>query len=209
MISKKGFNLLIDCSPDFIEQAAREKIKKIDAVILTHAHADASGGLKKLNKWTKDPVAVYMEKANFEKFKHLENLELKVMRLGQVEPIGPFLVWAYRVKHGLTPGFPTVGYLIDKKLGYISDVGEISKKNIKYFKNLKLLFLDGALWFGRKMKGHLNVKQAMDIIDILKPKKAFLTQIGHGYPPHEQARQRIRTMNKRIEPAYDGMRLEI
>ena len=209
MISKKGFNLLIDCSPDFIEQVGREKIKKIDAVILTHAHADAAGGLKKLDRWTKQPVVIYTEKGNFKKFGNLMNLELKEMELGRTKPIGPFRVSAYRVKHGLTPGFPTVGYLVDKKLGYISDVGEIPKKNIIYFQDLKLLFLDGAIWFGRKMKGHLNVEQAIEMADILKPKKTILTQIGHGYPPHGQARQEIRRMNNQIDLAYDGMKVEM
>jgi phosphoribosyl 1,2-cyclic phosphate phosphodiesterase len=209
IISKRGFNLLIDCSPDFLEQTERERIKKIDAVLLTHLHADAAGGLKKLNKWTKKKVPVYTERSNFKRIKHLNNLDLKEVKLGRVKLIGPFRVTAYRVRHGLTPGFPTVGYRIDKKFGYISDVGEIPKNNLKYFKNLKLLFLDGAIWLSRRMRGHLNVWEAIELSRVLKAKKTVLTQIGHGYPVHHQAVREINKIDRRVGLAYDGMKLKI
>lgn len=178
-------------------------------MILTHLHADAAGGLKNLNKWIKKPIPVYTERSNFKRIKNLKNLDFKEIKLGRVKSIGPFKVSAYRVKHGLTPGFPTVGYQIDKKLGYISDVGEIPNKNLKYFKNLKLLFLDGAIWFGRKMKGHLNVKEAVELSRLLNPKKTVLTQIGHGYPLYYQAVREINKIDKRIGLAYDGMKLKV
>jgi len=210
LVTKNHFNLLVDCSPDFLEQVEREKIKKIDAVILTHLHADAAGGLVKLNKWTKKEVAVYTERVNFKKIKKYKNFKLNEIKLDRTRKIGMFRVAAYRVKHGLTPGFPTVGYQIDKKLGYISDVGEIPKKNINKFKHLKLLFLDGAIWFGRKMKGHLNTGEAIELIKILNPRKTILTQIGHGYPPyHQAAREIAKQGDKNITLGYDGMKFSI
>jgi len=208
LVSKKGFNLLIDCSPDFLEQAAREKIKTVDAVILTHAHADAAGGLKRLSRWSKKPISIYTERTNIKRFKHLKNLHFKEIILGRVKPIGPSRVSAFRVKHGLTAGFPTVGYAIDKNFGYISDVGEIPKNNKKYFQNIDLLFLDGALWFGRKMKGHLSAGEAIALARELGAKKTVLTQIGHGYPPYGQASRRIkRESGGKVYLGYDGMSL--
>jgi len=209
LVSKRGFNLLIDCSPDFLEQVERQKIKNIDAVILTHLHSDAAGGLKKFNKWAKKSVSIYTERSNFKRIKHLKNLDLREIQLGRSKSIGPFKVSAYRVMHGLTPGFSTVGYRIDKKLGYISDVGEIPKKNLHYFKNLKLLFLDGALWFGKRMKGHLNVEEAAELSRVLESKKTVLTQVGHGYPPYGQAVRKIKKVGKRMELAYDGMKFKV
>ncbi|MDD4995045.1 MAG: MBL fold metallo-hydrolase [Patescibacteria group bacterium] len=191
IIEKRGFNLLIDCGPDFLLQLKREKIKKIDTVILTHLHADAAGGLNKLGGWSEAAVPVYSESINFKKIKKTKKLLLREIKIGSRKSIGPFKVVAYRVRHGLTPGFPTVGYIIDNKLGYISDVGEIPKSNLKYFKNLDVLFLDAALWFGKGMKGHLNAGQAIALGKILRPKKLILTQIGHGYPPYERARREI------------------
>lgn len=217
LILKKRHNLLIDCGPDFLEQAAREKIKKIDAVILTHAHADAAGGLKKLGEWTKRAVPVYTEQANFKRIKNLQKLELKNIGLARVKRVGPFKVSAYRVKHGLTSGFPTLGFKIDNRFGYISDVGEIPKKNLKYFKNLDLLFLDCAMYFGKKMKGHLNPAQAVEYIKILNPQKAVFTQIGHGFPPYEKAKREIEKywqankegVRSKVLVGHDGMKFKI
>ena len=210
LIKKNRFNLLVDCSPDFLEQVKCEKIKKIDAVILTHLHADAAGGLGQLDRWTKKEIPVYTERVNFKKIKKYKNLKLNEIKLNQTMKIGMFRVAGYRVEHGLTPGFPTVGYRIDNKLGYISDAGKIPKKNINNFKYLKLLFLDGAIWFGKKMKGHLNTGEAIELIKILKPGKAILTQIGHGYPPYHQAMREIKKQGgKNIALGYDGMKLSI
>ena len=208
---------MIDCGPDFLEQAARERIKKIDAVVLTHLHADAAGGLKKLNKWTDRAVLVYTEKANFKRIKNLEMLRLKDIGLGRVKRIGPFRVSAHRVQHGLTPGFPTVGYKIDSRVGYISDAGAISKNNLNYFKNLDLLFLDSAVYFARKMKGHLNPVQAIEYIKILKPKRAVLTQIGHGFPAYAKANREMQKYWKenkegvrtKVLLGFDGMKIDI
>lgn len=136
-------------------------------------------------------------------------MQLKDIKLGRSKSIGPFKVSAYRVMHGLTFGFPTVGYRIDKKLGYISDVGKIPKKNFHNFKNLKLLFLDGAMWFGKRMKGHLNVEEAIELSMALKSKKTVLTQIGHGYPPYHQAVREINMVDGRVGLAYDGMKIKI
>src|SRR5512136_536312 len=57
-----GLNILIDASLDFREQALREKILRIDALLLTHGHADHIGGLPDLRSYTsraQKPLPVY------------------------------------------------------------------------------------------------------------------------------------------------------
>ena len=64
LIERDGFNLLIDCSPDFREQALRHKIKRLDALILTHHHADHVNGLDDLRAYWwihQRPIEVYGE----------------------------------------------------------------------------------------------------------------------------------------------------
>lgn len=217
LLEKRRANLLIDCGPDFLYQVKREKIKKIDAVILTHLHADAAGGLGQLDRWLDKPVFVYTEKVNaarlLKKYKKLKYIKFQFFDIGRVFRICGFAISARRVRHGLTPGFPTVGYIIDNKLGYISDVGEIPESNLKYFKNLDVLFLDAAMWFGKGMKGHLNAGQAIALGKILRPKKLILTQIGHGFPPYERARREIARQARtagfggQVVLGFDGLRV--
>jgi phosphoribosyl 1,2-cyclic phosphate phosphodiesterase len=52
-----GINILIDVSLDFRQQAMREKIKRVDAVLITHCHADHIGGLPDLRSYTKQKGA--------------------------------------------------------------------------------------------------------------------------------------------------------
>jgi len=53
-------NVLIDVSADFRQQALREKIKKIDAVLITHCHADHVGGIPDIRSYTRQkPISFY------------------------------------------------------------------------------------------------------------------------------------------------------
>ena len=82
------------------------------------------------------------------------------------------IVRSISVKHG---NVNSICYIIDKKIAYISDVSEISKKDYKYFKNLKYLIID-CLWL-RYHPSHLNLESSLKLIKIFKPKKAILTNL--------------------------------
>jgi phosphoribosyl 1,2-cyclic phosphodiesterase len=119
------------------------------------------------------------------------------------------------VEHSLTPGFPTVGYLFDKKFAYISDFASIPPRSLALLRKTDVLFLDAAMWFGTKMAAHQNTAEAIELGRKLGTKKLYLTQIGHNYPPHESAQKEINAYclkNKIKFPvilAYDGLKIKI
>ena len=105
-----------------------------------------------------------------------------------------------KVKHG---NVDSICYVIDKKIAYISDVSEISKKNFKYLKNLDYFVLD-CLWIN-KHPSHLNLEGSVDLINKLKPKMAILTNLS----PVLDYDYLKRVLPKNIIPAYDNLTINL
>lgn len=211
VLSWRGKNILIDCGPDFPGQISREKIKKIDATFLTHAHFDAGENVKK------SPAMIFAEKQTL---RHLNRLHGKLPLSKIIQPnrplkIGGLTITPFRVRHALRAiFFPTLGFKIGPFV-YASDVSSIPKPSEKYFKNAPVLFLDGTMWFGKKIPWHLSVDEAINLAKKFRVKKLYLTQIGHSYPPHRTAQKEINKYchkNKIKFPvilACDGLKIKI
>jgi phosphoribosyl 1,2-cyclic phosphate phosphodiesterase len=227
----RGHNILIDAGPDILEQLQMAKVKKPDAVFLTHAHADAAGGLdilaSTLRGTNEKPFSLYAEPAVLCRVKKIFSLFharpetvskyviLKTVKPGRPVSLFGLKIIPIRVAHSLTPGFPTVGYIINKKFAYISDFAAITPRSMKFLKKINILFLDAAMWFGTKMAAHQNTAQAIELGQKLGVKKLYLTQIGHNYPPHKIAQKEINKYCKKNKIkfpailAYDGLKIKI
>jgi phosphoribosyl 1,2-cyclic phosphate phosphodiesterase len=230
LVSWKGFNLLIDCSPDFEKQIKREKIEKIDAVILTHAHRDATGGIGKLPP----EVPIYAERQTIRQISRrfkTQRSSWYFLQPAKNVRIGPFSITPFRVLHSYPPKFPTLGFRVDgsfsKRTGflskregllvYASDVREIPKESWRFLKNADVLVLDAAFWFGYRLPNHFSIEEAIEIGKKAGAKKLVLTQIGNTYPPHERAEEEIKkygsasltTGGKNIILGYDGLKLTV
>lgn len=221
LIKSGAINILIDCGPDFLEQAKLANLKSVDAVFLTHRHWDAYGGLNLLDEWTKKSVTVYSENENVEYFKKLAFKHLVFSAIGGSPPeagrrpggkIGNIEITVFRVEHGLTP-IKTLGYLINDKIAYASDFGNLPRETQKLLYKKSLAIFDAALYFGREFKGHLNAAQSIAWAQKLKIKKLYLTQVGHSYPPYSQAAQAIRSFLRKqqikleVVLGYDGLNI--
>lgn len=220
LLKANNFNLLIDCSPDFLQQVKQERIKKINYVIITHAHRDASGGIKKLNLWTKNKIIVCCQKQTIKKitsrYGGLNKLEFRAIKPYQKFKIKNMAITALPVKHYVLDekNFPTLAYKF-KNLIYCSDVIKIPAKSLKHFKNYPYLILDAAMYFNRQFISHLNTRQAIELAEKQKVKNLYLTQIGHSYPPYKIARKEIAKFVKahkiktKVFLAYDGLKIKL
>jgi phosphoribosyl 1,2-cyclic phosphate phosphodiesterase len=217
-------NILIDAGPDIIEQLRREKVKRIDRVLITHAHSDAAGGIKNLDRWLSKnqktlPVTVFAEKHTIQKirnrWKKLSALAFVAVRPLVKMKIAELTVTPFRVSHSMTPGFPTLGFKIGKRLAYASDVSGMPKSSKKLIRGIRTLVLDGAMYLKRHIKSHLSADESVRMAGDLRAENLILTQIGHSYPPHEQAekelRQYLRSRHTRrpktLRIAFDGMKI--
>jgi len=217
-------SILIDCTPNFLEQIKKNKITDISKVILTHAHKDAIGGLSDLNKWVKKPIEVYSTPrvlANRRLKKRWKNLIFKSIMPYQKTKIDNLNITPFKVIHAeifwkdQSPErqFPCYGFRIDN-LVYAEDMESIPKNSEKYFRNAKIIIADAAMYFGKQIRGHMNVAQSLEIAKQFKPESYILMQAGRTYPKQKEAEKEIKKYVEKngidfdIFLAYDGMKLK-
>lgn len=225
-------NVLIDCGKTFYESAVdifiEHGIKTIDAVLLTHGHADAILGLDDLRQWTmslKVSIPIYCDQDTMNTiagaFGYMVDTE-KATGGGQVPDLQfhvlekPFKAFEcqgimfqpLRVEHGKyfdgSPYYFT-GFRFDD-ITYLSDCSRIPDQARSLIENTKLLILDALMW--RAHSSHFNYTQALDEVRYFRPERAIFTDFCHGIEHGEMEEYAIKLKKKEsliVDPAYDGM----
>ena len=213
-------NVLIDTSPDLRQQLLRHKIKKINKVFYSHMHADQTHGINDLRSFylnNKKPIEVFADKStsqylkdNFSYcFKSYSKEYPATLNLNKINTkndlfinssLKKIYVKPVSVSHG---NVNSICYIINKELAYISDVSDIFKKDLKYFKNLEYLIID-CLWYNFH-PSHLNLEKSLNLINYLKPKKAILTNLS----PVLDYKVLKKLVPKNVIPAHDGLTINL
>jgi phosphoribosyl 1,2-cyclic phosphate phosphodiesterase len=208
-----GKFVLIDTTPDFREQAIREKIRQIDAVLYTHTHADHILGIDDLRplSFRRDggiPLYARPEAADFLRtmFRYIFDADYKFGGIARVElkPIeGPMQLFGVRfdpvkVIHGETEIY---GYRFGSA-AYLTDFSDIPDESFAQLHDLDILFLDALRH--KPHPTHSTVENSLRIVERVKPQRAFFTHICHDLP-HEATNA---TLPAHVRLSYDGMKLE-
>ena len=213
LIEYDGHAVIIDTTPDFREQAIREQIRNLDAVVYTHAHADHILGIDDLrplsfHRPNKIPLYASAETGQFLQtmFHYIFDADYKYGGLAQVEMRtinGPFELFGARfepviVLHGDAEIF---GFRFGST-AYLTDFSEIPEKSLAQLKDLDILFLDALRH--KPHPTHSTVENSLRIVDRVKPKRTFFTHICHDLP-HAATNA---TLPPDVRLSYDGMKLE-
>ena len=214
-IGKKNF--MIDTSTDLRQQTLKNKIKRVDAVLYTHPHADHISGIDELRAFN------FMQKTRMPIFAHswtAEELPLRypyIFSPGKVEGGGiPLLdlheldenaeywdilgtrVIPVPVQHGSKT---VVGFRFDT-IAYITDCHYIPESSLNRLQGLNTLILD-CVKLGPH-NTHFNLEKALDVVKKLKPKKTYLTHLGHDFDYKTWQKK----LPKNVALAYDGLQLK-
>ncbi len=205
-------SILIDTSPDIKSQFLKNKIKSLDAIIYTHEHADQTSGIFEMRPFfwkNKKKIPVYGSKRTVKALKskytfcfiprhgykpimkaNIVKKKFKIKKNNKILSITPF-----DVIHGL---IKATGFLFEK-IAYISDCNRIPKSSLKNLFGLEYLIVDCLK--NRKHPSHFNYQEALNLIKLVKPKKAILTNLHTDFD-YDHLKKKLPS---NIIPAYDGL----
>jgi phosphoribosyl 1,2-cyclic phosphate phosphodiesterase len=218
LLSRYGQNVLIDTTPDFRTQALREGINQLEAVLLTHGHADHVMGfddLRPLGLGRSQPMPVYGNKQAFDivrrAFSYAFDGKPKLSTVPSVilkEIDGPFELLGVKITPiPLVHGEMTVLGFRFGRGAYLTDFNSVPESSLALLQDLDDVILDALRDTPHPM--HQTVQQALALVEKIKPKRAWFTHIAHDLG-HAATNERLRNQgHANTQLAYDGLKLEI
>ncbi len=215
LVVVNGLNLLLDTSQDFREQMLANRVRQIDAVLFTHAHADHIYGLPDIRSYSRGgkviPIygsspTLYALQKSFDYIFHppafvgggIPQLAPHVLEArGQVEGVE---VIPIPVEHGNAEGCQ--GYRIGG-LAYLPDVKVIPEGSLALLEGLDLLILNCLR--PRPHISHLSLAESLAYVEALRPKRCLLTHMTHDidYEVEEPS------LPPNVRFAYDGLTVTV
>lgn len=204
----EGKHFLIDIGPDFREQALRNQINKIDAILLTHPHRDHIGGfddIRGLNFVQEKSIALFSNTLTWTSLKKqfyyaFDNLEYDavpkvkpVMIDDEVFDFEGIQIIPINVMHG---NMPCLGYRFGK-MAYLTDVNLIPEIEFEKLQDLDVLILDSLRI--KPHPSHFSLEESLNVAARIGAKKTYFIHISHHMGLH-------RTMQSQLpENIYFGI----
>ena len=213
LISFNDHTILVDTSTDLRQQALRHHIKRIDAVLFTHAHADHVNGIDDLRGFHflhKEIIPCFAAPATLNTlqsgFNYIFNEHegsgypplLAAHEISAAFELFGQLITPIPLLHGKTFSF---GYRI-ANFAYLTDCSTIPEASLKLLHGLELLVVDGLRWAEHPC--HFNITGAIAAANRIRAPRTVLTHLTHHIAYSEQSK-----LPPGFELAYDGMEFDL
>ncbi len=215
LVESRGQTIVIDAGPDFRQQLLREKVEKLDAVLITHRHKDHIAGLddvRSFNWFTGKAMPVYATQKDQERIR----LEFSYAFSGTMYPgvpryeliditeeaffIGKLKIQALEVLH---MKMEIMGFRIGE-FAYLTDTNYIPGEILAKLTDCKVIVVSALRH--EKHISHYTLEEAVKVLRFLRPEKAYLTHLSHLMGFHDDVEKKLPDF---IRIAYDGLTIEL
>lgn len=216
LVETPSTRVLVDCGPDFREQILPQPFRRIDGILVTHAHYDHMGGMDDIRPYCQfGEINVYADKAACEgmlqmlpycfaehRYPGVPAIGLHEIRPHELLHIGDIDILPIRVMHGK---LPILGFRFGK-MAYITDMKTIGDEELSFLQGLDVLVVN-ALRFDKPHHSHQLVDDAIAFARRVGARRTLLTHMCHDVGLHAQVN--TERLPADVQLAYDGQVVEI
>ena len=217
LVESATTTISVDAGPDFRQQMLRAGVDKLDAVLLTHEHNDHVIGMDDVRPFNfrrgGGDMPIYalprVADAVKQRFAYAFDAEpypgAPRFDLREIDGYHPFSVGDIPVEpvHLLHGRLPILGYRFGD-IAYLTDTKTISEPERMKVRGCKVLIVNALHHYTHH--SHLNLKEALALIDDLAPERAFLTHCSHYMGRYDAINP---TLPQGVALAWDGLVLEV
>jgi len=218
VIEANGTSILVDTSPDLRMQALANNLRRVDAILFTHNHADHVFGLddvRRFNQMQRSAISCYADADTVSSLRRMFSYvfdpptqvggglpQLTLFSIGGPFCLGGMEIVPVPVMHGR---LPVLGFRVGS-FAYLTDCNHIPDSSWPLLVadgGVRTLIIDALRQ--RPHSTHFSVSEAVDVVARLGAERAYLTHICHDLPHADTCAQ----LPRGVELAYDGLVLEI
>jgi phosphoribosyl 1,2-cyclic phosphate phosphodiesterase len=208
-------SILVDTSSDMRTQALTHRIRRVDAILFTHSHADHVMGLddvRPFNHMQGGPIACYGSRSTLGDLRRMfayifdppaqKGGGLPLLSLFEIG--GPFTLGGAEIVpvpllHGR---MPVLGFRVGA-FAYLTDCNRLPDEAWPLLEGVRILILDALRH--RPHATHFSVSEAIDVVQRIGAERTYLTHICHDLPHAATCAE----LPRGIELAYDGLVIEV
>ena len=214
LVQWENYNYVIDCGPDFRQQMLKNNCRYLDGIIFTHEHADHTAGLDDIRPFffRQGDIPIYGTRRVVENLNHrfgyilnsqnkypgAPAVKIQIISKNDNFIIGDKRVTPVEVMHD---SLSVMGYRIGG-FSYLTDVKYINADQMEKVKNSEVLVLNALRIESHPT--HLNLEEALELVEELRPQKAYFTHISHHLGFHDEVSKKL---PKNVHLAYDNLQI--
>ena len=215
LVEAQGKRLLIDAGPDMRQQLLRADVRDLDAVLLTHEHMDHIAGIDDLRAFNfaqQRAMPIHSSAATLAAVEQVFHYAFAPDKYPgvpelQLQPIpGPVFSAAGVEVHTIDVmhmNMPVLGFRIGG-FAYITDAKSIAPEVVAQLRGVHTLVLNALR--RKEHPSHLNLEQALALVEHIAPHRAYFTHISHLLGTHADVSAELPAG---VQLAHDGLVLEV